>query len=343
MQTPVPLPSEMQPEPEPDDEDHPFPGPRARRTSPNENGVPPAAPEATLFRSCLDRPYVQKEIGWACKYSKKIIVIYEKDERRAGFFDFAKAWEKYGGTDWEFILNIHAEPYQRDEDYAEGMVTKIMKKASGNAGSSPAAEPLNDPGSWDCFLSHAQATGGDQAQTTQLRLKAKGWAVWYDNAMLDRSTAAMEEGVKHSRCFVLFLTGDRCPEAITPTPSDAPVPYEMTCSLMWNNTDDLQLHCMTPSGFHLYVQDKRGAGGVMDVEMNSDDANLTTRPVENICFGEGAGAVVGKYKFWVRNNKSRNPGPTRFQVRLRCGDDTETKQLMHRGSDITAFEFEILP
>jgi len=23
-----------------------------------------------------------------------------------------------------------------------------------------------------------------------------------------RSTAAMEEGVKHSRCFVLFLTGD---------------------------------------------------------------------------------------------------------------------------------------
>ena len=47
-------------------------------------------------------------------------------------------------------------------------------------------------------------TYSHQTQNTQLRLKSAGKTVWYDNAMLDKSTAAMEEGVKHNRCFVLF-------------------------------------------------------------------------------------------------------------------------------------------
>eukprot|EP01048_Picozoa_sp_COSAG05_P012560 COSAG05_NODE_1267_length_5328_cov_2.245554_1_plen_1512_part_01 len=177
---------------------------------------PEPAPEDTFatvddsypFRSCLDRPYVQKEIRWARKYKKKIIVIVEKDERKAGYFDFAQAWEKYRGTEWESILNIDAEPYQRDEAYADVMVSKILQKAEDSPPVAAASPAKNSPGSWDCFLSHAQATGGDQTQTTHLRLKGAGKTVWYDNAMLDRSTAAMEEGVKHSRCFVLFLTGD---------------------------------------------------------------------------------------------------------------------------------------
>ena len=32
--------------------------------------------------------------------------------------------------------------------------------------------------------------------------------MWYDNEMPNRSTPAMEEGVKHSAHFVLFLSGD---------------------------------------------------------------------------------------------------------------------------------------
>eukprot|EP01047_Picozoa_sp_COSAG01_P033263 COSAG01_NODE_2441_length_7690_cov_241.628903_1_plen_308_part_10 len=34
------------------------------------------------FCSCLDREFVQKEIRWARKYNKKIIVLFEKDQRR---------------------------------------------------------------------------------------------------------------------------------------------------------------------------------------------------------------------------------------------------------------------
>eukprot|EP01046_Picozoa_sp_COSAG06_P043522 COSAG06_NODE_5712_length_3307_cov_113.406231_2_plen_770_part_00 len=161
------------------------------------------------YATCLDRAYVQKELRWAKQYKKKVIVVYESEERRASHFDYGKAAAKYKNTEWEYILNIDAIPYQRDEDFAEAMVGKILSKAAdvpAGLGSIEAAAPMNPPGWWDFFLSHAQATGGDQTQTTSLRLKARGQTVWYDNAMEDRSTAAMEEGVRSCRCLVLFLT-----------------------------------------------------------------------------------------------------------------------------------------
>eukprot|EP01047_Picozoa_sp_COSAG01_P018969 COSAG01_NODE_1041_length_11959_cov_2.673356_1_plen_716_part_00 len=189
------------------------------RTHPElEQGVDDSSHQ---FRSCLDRPYVQKEIRWAQKYKKTIIVLFEEDQRRAGFFDFDQALDKYRGTEWEAILNIDAEPYQRDEGYAQVMVQKILQKTQGVLAGAAAAPALNAPGSWDLFLSHAQATGGDQVQTTSLRMEKAGRTVWYDNAMLDRSTAAMEEGVRHCRCFMLFLTGDAMAAAAPASPSSA--------------------------------------------------------------------------------------------------------------------------
>jgi hypothetical protein len=175
---------------------------------PHAQGAFAAVDQSNPFCSCLDREYVQKEIRWALQYRKKIIVIFEKDQRRAGFFDHGPAWAKYGGTEWEAILNIDAEPYMRDEGYAQVMVSKLMQKGERVLAATVAEPARNSPGCWDFFLSHAQATGGDQAQTTYLRLQQAGNTVWYDNAMLDKSTAAMEEGVKHSRCFLLFLSGD---------------------------------------------------------------------------------------------------------------------------------------
>ena len=59
-------------------------------------------------------------------------------------------------------------------------------------------------GHWDCYISHDQATGGVQSLTTQLRLSAASSTVWYYQNMDATTEAAMEEGVKHSRCVVLF-------------------------------------------------------------------------------------------------------------------------------------------
>lgn len=179
---------------------------------------------AKEYSTCLDRPYVQQELRWAKQYNKQVIVVYEQEERRAGHFDFSKAMAKYKGTEWEYVLNVDAIPYRRDEEEADVMVNKIIMKAAGKPTPVAAETPLNEPGTWELFLSHAQATGGDLAQNTNLRLVAKGKRVWYDNAMRDRSTNAMEEGVKSSRCVLLFLTSTSSAEVTRmPRPAVAPI------------------------------------------------------------------------------------------------------------------------
>jgi len=57
-------------------------------------------------------------------------------------------------------------------------------------------------------LSHGQAAAGDPVNMICFLLRQRGKTVWYDNQMSNRSTAAMEEGVKHSAHFLLFLSGD---------------------------------------------------------------------------------------------------------------------------------------
>lgn len=58
----------------------------------------------------------------------------------------------------------------------------------------------------------------------------------------------------------------------------------LTCSLLWNNTDDLDLHCMTPFGEHLHWNNKKGkrCGGHLDVDMNASERHLSSTPIENM-------------------------------------------------------------
>ena len=79
------------------------------------------------------------------------------------------------------------------EGQAEADLTQVQQQQQ---------SPLNAPGNWRFFLSHAQATGGDQAQAISLRLSGMGMDVWYDHRMADRSTEAMEEGVANAQTFV---------------------------------------------------------------------------------------------------------------------------------------------
>ena len=187
------------------------------------------------YHTCLDRPYVKKEIAWARKYDKKIIVVYEKERERSGFFDYGKAHAKYKGTEMEFILGIDAIPYRREAYEAEAMMKNVLAKTNhGSVNGSPmagvdtldyaASVPqltprtesaagrassgfLNQPGAWKFFLSHHQKHGGDQTQNLHNLFKAAGYPAWYDNQMLDKSEAAMEEGVRNCEYFVLVLTG----------------------------------------------------------------------------------------------------------------------------------------
>lgn len=159
------------------------------------------------WSSCLDRPFVQTEIRWALQYNKPIIVVAELDHKQEyGYFDFKQAREKYHDTEWAPILAIDAITYMRDEDHAQTMMRKILDKSVEHKVPEAGARPINEPGKWNFFLSHAQATGGDQAQNTSLRLATLGKTCWYDNSMKDKSTEAMEEGVRCCGTFILFLT-----------------------------------------------------------------------------------------------------------------------------------------
>ena len=58
------------------------------------------------------------------------------------------------------------------------------------------------------FLSHYQATGGDQVDGLHQELKARGFSCWYDNRMTNLTKQGMADGVRSSAVFVLFLSKD---------------------------------------------------------------------------------------------------------------------------------------
>ena len=102
------------------------------------------------FRSCLDRPFVQKELRWAKQYHRPIITVFEEERRRAAFFDYALAWKKYCGTEWEYILNVDSVTYRRDTHEAKAMLQRILaKRQRSDAGGNSPVAPLNQPGYWD--------------------------------------------------------------------------------------------------------------------------------------------------------------------------------------------------
>ena len=79
----------------------------------------------------------------------------------------------------------------------------------------------------------------------------------------------------------------------------------LSFSLTWNNTNDLDLHVQTPNKDWLYYRKKRKTGlgaGSLDVDKNA--SKLTTRPVENISFGN---AIAGQYNASVSIYANRSP------------------------------------
>jgi hypothetical protein len=81
----LPKASEQNPEPEPESGGNPAlvrTGSSPHPRGPEPEPTPAPAAEAAYtgsYVTCLDRPYVQKEIRWAQQYKKKIIVIFEKE------------------------------------------------------------------------------------------------------------------------------------------------------------------------------------------------------------------------------------------------------------------------
>lgn len=84
---------------------------------------------------------------------------------------------------------------------------------------------------------------------------------------------------------------------------------DVQISLIWFNTNDLDLHCVDPSGFEIFwrPENRRSrTGGELDVDRNANCKNLTAEPVENIYWPPGK-APQGKYQVYL-NYFQRCPG-----------------------------------
>lgn len=79
---------------------------------------------------------------------------------------------------------------------------------------------------------------------------------------------------------------------------------ELRVSLMWEGRTDLDLHCESPTGQHIYYQRtsrKDYYGGYLDLDMNGLDKS-SDKPVENMRWSS---APEGRYKFYVHNYSER--------------------------------------
>lgn len=117
-------------------------------------------------------------------------------------------------------------------------------------------------------------------------------------------------------------------------------------SLIWHTRDDLDLHVVTPDGFHIFYGDRQSrCGGELDVDRNV--RGETREPIENIRWAKGT-AKPGVYRVFVRNYSyhEQSHGAVPFAVELDIDGviqrfEGKTKAgATGPGSDVEAFEFE---
>ena len=100
---------------------------------------------------------------------------------------------------------------------------------------------------------------------------------------------------------------------------------DIQMSLIWFNTNDLDLHCIDPSGFEIYWRQesrRSPSGGELDVDRNAGCRNVTAEPVENIYWAKDT-APMGHYQVYVDyyGQCALGTDDTRYQVTVLHGNE----------------------
>ena len=94
---------------------------------------------------------------------------------------------------------------------------------------------------------------------------------------------------------------------------------DVQISLMWDNFNDLDLHCADPSGEKIFYGHKRSSSaGELDVDMNARGP-YSSQPVENIYWPTN-GAPEGRYQIWVNHYSLHSPvNETPYTIAIKQG------------------------
>jgi hypothetical protein len=122
---------------------------------------------------------------------------------------------------------------------------------------------------------------------------------------------------------------------------------DVQISLKWDNTNDLDLHCIDPQNFRISFADRRSpSGGELDVDRNAACGNTVSNPIENIYWPAG-GAAMGKYKVYVHyyQHCSGAPQETAYEVSVLTGTlRQEFKGTISREKELKPiYEFDVQP
>lgn len=92
-------------------------------------------------------------------------------------------------------------------------------------------------------------------------------------------------------------------------------------ALIWENTNDLDLHVIDPLGDRVWFSNKESrSGGELDVDRNAGCNNLTDRPVEHIVWTSDS-PPTGTYEVCVHHFQSCGVfKPTQYRLEMKVGD-----------------------
>ncbi len=110
---------------------------------------------------------------------------------------------------------------------------------------------------------------------------------------------------------------------------------EITISIYWPTKDDLDLHCITPDGSHIYFSNPMTGGGVLDVDMQVNGES--DAGAENIYFSF---PVNGEYEVYVDNYTDRTEGyDSSCRIRIKVGQRVILDTTESVGSRSRSFNF----
>ncbi|MDO5131893.1 MAG: S8 family serine peptidase [Eubacteriales bacterium] len=116
---------------------------------------------------------------------------------------------------------------------------------------------------------------------------------------------------------------------------------EIEITLLWDTVDDLDLHCITPNGSHIYYKNMNTGGGKLDVDRNRTGTSFVTDPIEHIFFEN---PVNGQYRVFVKDYEDRTDAQNAHAtVQVEISGTVETYEAVFNTTgekkDIVTFEY----